>query len=46
MSKIRLTVNGDSLKLDGLGDILALLAQMGADSGRVAIMVNDAVFQG
>jgi sulfur carrier protein len=38
-----LTVNGESLALEGAGDISSLLKQMGADPARVAIMVNDRV---
>ena len=43
MSSIALTVNGESLELEGSGDIPSLLAQLGANSERVAIMLNDAV---
>ncbi len=40
---MKLTVNGESLELTGSGDIPSLLAQLGANSARVAVMVNSAV---
>ena len=38
-----LTVNGESLELQGSGDITSLLLQLGANGERVAIMVNDTI---
>ena len=43
VSTINLTVNGDSLELEGSGDVPSLLAQLGANGERVALMVNDAI---
>jgi len=40
---ITLTVNGESLELEGSGDIPALIGQLGANPDRVAVMVNDSV---
>ncbi len=39
---MNLTVNGESFELDG-ADIPALIRQLDANSGHVAIMLNDAV---
>jgi sulfur carrier protein len=38
-----LTVNGESLELQGSGDIPSLLDQLGANSERVAVMINDSI---
>lgn len=40
---VTLTVNGESLELEGSGDIPSLLAQLGANSARVAVMVNESI---
>ncbi len=39
---INLTVNGESFELDG-ADIPALVRQLDANSGHIAIMLNDAI---
>ena len=40
---ITLMVNGESLELQGSGDIPSLLAQLGANSERVAVMINESI---
>jgi sulfur carrier protein len=42
---INVTVNGESLALDGAGDLLSLLENMSANPDRVAVMLNDSILK-